>query len=241
MNPEEMNERLSKISTVWSLLGHAQTGSEKTAAQRLLMERYGGAVRRYLLGALRDADAADELAQEFALSLVRGEFAGADPRRGRFRDYVKAVLFHLVSKFRKRQQKLPKAVPPDGPILAELPASEEECDRQFQGDWRAELLARAWQALADAQPTLHAALRFRADHPALSSEELAQRFGPRRGQPMTAAAFRQALHRARDRFAVLLYEEAARSLRTPTLEQVEEELRALNLLAYCRSASPGKP
>ena len=65
---DRMNERLSKISTIWSVLRQAQTGVPEAAAlaRQLLLERYGGAVHRYLLGALRDATAADDLTQELS-------------------------------------------------------------------------------------------------------------------------------------------------------------------------------
>ena len=45
---DRMNERLSKISTIWSVLRQAQTGVPEAAAlaRQLLLERYGGAVHR---------------------------------------------------------------------------------------------------------------------------------------------------------------------------------------------------
>ena len=47
---------------------------------------------------------------------------------------------------------------------------------------------------------------------------------------------RQTLCRARALYADLLLSEVARSLRSPTCEEVEDELRVLNLLSYCRPA-----
>src|SRR5438874_2310362 len=87
MTQRESNERLSKISTVWSMLHQAHEGSAESAAaaQQMLMQRYRGAVYRYLLRLLGDPHVADDLTQEFALALVRGEFRQADPQRGRFR------------------------------------------------------------------------------------------------------------------------------------------------------------
>ena len=43
-----------------------------------------------------DADLADEMFQEFALRLVRGDFRNADAARGRFRFFLKTALYHLV-------------------------------------------------------------------------------------------------------------------------------------------------
>ena len=110
MGSENPDKRLSGISTVWTVLRQANDGSKDSAraAQELLVRRYGGAVYRYLLRALGDASAAEDLAQEFALGLVRGDYRHADPQRGRFRNYVKSVLFHLVSKHRRGQGRQPQ-------------------------------------------------------------------------------------------------------------------------------------
>src|SRR5207249_5361150 len=86
MRREELNDRLSRITTCWTVLRQAHQGSADaaaaTAAQQLLMKRYGGAIYRYLLKALGDPNAADDLTQEFGLSVVRGEVRRADPQRG---------------------------------------------------------------------------------------------------------------------------------------------------------------
>src|SRR5262245_61959201 len=132
MQPEQP-ERLSKISTCWTVLrqAHAGPADEAAAAREELLRRYRGAVRRYLQAVLGDAHAADDLAQEFAVSLLRGEFRGADPQYGRFRTYVKGVLFHLVGAYRRKQQRQPDALAPDNPALAGLAQSSEDADREF--------------------------------------------------------------------------------------------------------------
>ena len=238
MTQDERDRRLSSISTIWSALRQAHAGQPEVAAaaQRLLLERYGGAVHRYLLAALGDPSAADDLTQEFALCLVRGDFRQADPQRGRFRAYVKTVLFHLVSAYRKRQRKQPEPRPADSPALAGLGAPAEDSDRAFNDSWRDQLLGRAWEALARARPPFHAVLRFRAAHPKMPSHEMAERLGRELGKPVTADWVRQTLRRARDLFTELLIDEVAHSLDAPTPEQVEDELRGLGLLAYCREA-----
>ena len=73
-------DRLSQIATLWSVVGHAheEPGEAVIAAQRLLLERYGGAIRRYLLAAVRDPDAADELFQTFAYRFLHGDLRGAN-------------------------------------------------------------------------------------------------------------------------------------------------------------------
>jgi RNA polymerase sigma-70 factor (ECF subfamily) len=238
VNADDLHSRLSSISTHWSVLRQAHQGNAEAAAaaQHLLMRRYGEAARRYLLSAVRDPHAADDLTQQFALCLVRGEFRRADPERGRFRDYVKSVLFHLVSKHRQAHKRDPAGLSPDSPAFAELAAPAEDLDRQFDQSWRADLLARAWDALADAQPTFYAVLRFRAANAKMPSHELARRLGRELGKPLTADGVRQTLRRARELFTQLLIDEVARSLEAPTAERVTEELRDLQLLDYCRPA-----
>jgi RNA polymerase sigma-70 factor (ECF subfamily) len=238
----EVNERLSKISTSWSVLRQAHGGDrgDVTTAQQMLMERYGGAVYRYLLAAVGDTAAAEDLTQEFAVSLVRGEFRGAQPERGRFRNYVKGVLFHLVCRWQKQRQRLPRPVAPGSEAFAGLAAPDDDADRAFNENWRDELLARTWEALAACQPTYHAVLRYRAAHPEVHSAEMATELTRQLGKPLTPDGVRQTLRRARDRFAELLVEEVARSLDSSAADQVEDELRDLGLLEHCRGALPDK-
>jgi RNA polymerase sigma-70 factor (ECF subfamily) len=81
---EQMNRRLSDISTLWTLVHRAHGPlPEAGDAQQRLLERYTGAVRRYLLGALKDEDAAQDVFQDFALAFLRGDFQRADRDKGR--------------------------------------------------------------------------------------------------------------------------------------------------------------
>ncbi len=74
MGKEDSDPRLSRISTLWTVVCRAKGGpaAAVTAAQEELMHRYRRAVYRYLLGALRDPDAADELTQEFCCANFSG-------------------------------------------------------------------------------------------------------------------------------------------------------------------------
>ena len=95
MPAENYNRWLSQISTLWSLVYSAHQGTPEVvnSARQQLLDRYGAAVRRYLRKLLRDPYAADELFQEFALQLVHGNLRGANPQRGRFRNFVKGTLY----------------------------------------------------------------------------------------------------------------------------------------------------
>jgi RNA polymerase sigma-70 factor (ECF subfamily) len=236
MKAEDLQQRLSQISTLWTMLAraHGEPRDGATAARQELMHRYSGAVYRYLLGAVRDPEAAMELSQEFALRFLRGAFRGADPARGRFRDYVKTTLVHLVTDYHRARQAWPRPLADDlaGPAAPPDGASSDDFDRS----WREDLLERTWQALADSQPTYHAALRLRVENQDLPSPQLAEQLSERLGRPVTADTARKTIQRAHRKFADLLLAEVAGYLGTSDRAALEQELRELDLLKYCRSA-----
>jgi RNA polymerase sigma factor (sigma-70 family) len=238
MSREDVQDRLSGITTDWDMLRQTRgSAAEARAAQEVLLLRYRAAVRRYLGRVAGNPDAAEELFQEFGLAVVEGKLGSANPDRGRFRDYVKAVLRNLVAKHYRRQKKHPAGLEPDSPVLAEAPAPVE-ADDGFDRDWRDALLARAWAALADAHRHGYEVFRFRIDHLDLTFEETAERLTARLGRALSPEAVRQAFSRARKQFALLLVGEVGHSLAAPTPEAVAEELAELGLLDYCRPALP---
>jgi RNA polymerase sigma factor (sigma-70 family) len=241
MTGDNLEQHLSRIQTLWTLVrkAHAGTPGAVRDAQQQLLDRYGGAIRRYLRGVLHNADAADDLFQDFACRLLKGGLHGADPERGRFRNYVKGVLFHLVADHHRQVKRRPAALGDDVPEPAVGPPSLAELDRDFVQSWRDEVLARSWQLL-EAEPQngkmFYTVLRFRAEHPALSSQQLAEKLSVQLGKPLTAASVRQTLHRARERFSDLLLDEVLHALENPTAEMLEQELIELGLIDYCRPA-----
>jgi DNA-directed RNA polymerase specialized sigma24 family protein len=241
MNPQDHAERLSLIPTQWSLVylaHHGPTEANRSARQQLL-DRYGEAARRYLRKLLQDPDADQEIFQEFALRLLKGDLRGANPELGRFRNFVKGTLFHLIANYRKQKQRWPGPLPEEG-------STWETCQQvanpscSFEESWCDHLLARAWTALAESEAgtsqPYYAVLRFRADHPESRAPQLAQELTAQLGRTFTAAGVRQILHRARGKFAAFLLDEVAHSLESPTAEQLEAELAELGLLDYCRPA-----
>jgi RNA polymerase sigma-70 factor (ECF subfamily) len=238
MKREEPGQSLSSISTLWTVVSRAHGGSGQgvSAAQGELLQRYNRAIQRYLLGALHDPEAADELGQEFALRFIRGDFAGADPQRGRFRDFVKGVLSHLIADFyrkRARLRNLPEGMP-------EPAAPDPGSDKEFLKSWRDELMQHAWDALADEQARtgkpFHTVLRFRTDHPELKSDQLAEQLPTLLGSKVTAAWVRQTLHRARQKFIDLLLHAVLDTMSQPTMDDLEAELGELGLMKYCGPA-----
>jgi RNA polymerase sigma-70 factor (ECF subfamily) len=243
MQQQAIEQRLSQIATVWTILlqGNKGAGDADTLAQAAVLERYQSAAYRYLLGAVRDPDAADELFQEFALRFVRGDFRRADPERGRFRDFVKTALRNLATSYHEKTARHPAAFlekPED--VAAERPP--DDLDAEFLSNWRKALLDRAWESLAALEkpggPPFHTVLRIRSEQPHFSSAEAARVLTAqlRPTEPFTDAGLRKVLQRARDMFADLLVDEVARSLRTSDLDRLEQEVIDLGLQAYCRRA-----
>jgi RNA polymerase sigma factor (sigma-70 family) len=235
---------LSRIQTLWSVVRRAH--GDHTAvqsAQQQMLDRYGGAVRRYALAALRNEDAADEVFQEFALKFVRGDFSNADPERGRFRAFVKTVVYRLIVDYQRRKKGDARL----GPLhsnVAEPAAADDDAgvgdDTAFHASWRDDLLGRCWERLRTAETESgkphYTVLKYRVDHPEARSPELASGLSEVLGKPVNAGAVRVLLHRARDAFAEILLEEVRHSLESQTIDDVEDELIELNLMEYCKPA-----
>jgi RNA polymerase sigma-70 factor (ECF subfamily) len=237
MEPAPPPSHLSRISTPWTLLHRAHRDAGDTAAHalRLLLQRYCGAAYRYLRGALRDEDAALDLLQEFVLRFLRGDFRRADPGSGRFRDYLKAALIHLVTDYHRGQRARPGPLPADIDERAAAP-DDAENEAAFLQSWREELINRTWLALAEAKPTHHAVLVFHVENPEVPSASAAEQLATRLGKPFTAAHVRVTLQRAREKFAELLLDEVAHSLGTCTEAELVEELHALRMSKLCAPA-----
>lgn len=235
MNQERLEQRLSRIATVWTLVAQAHAGSTDAAAEsrRVLLQRYWGAVYYYLLGAARSEETAGELCQEFAQRFLRGDFRRADPQRGRFRDYLKRALSNLVTDYFREQRAQPRPLPPD---LAEPRGKTQEDADAFLCIWREDLIARSWAALSEHNATLHTVLAFHVQHAEMTSPQVAEKLSAQLAKPLSAGNVRVILKRARDKFADLLLHEVATSLEDPTDEQLLREVRALDLHRYCAGA-----
>jgi RNA polymerase sigma-70 factor (ECF subfamily) len=243
MDNIDLPQHLSQISTLWNVVAsaHETAEEERLRAQRRLVQRYWRAIYTYLLGITRDEHLANDLLQEFALRLVRGDFRRADPARGRFRDFLKKALVNLVISYRRQQNRAALQLP-NGVPEAAASAESMDLEREFLAHWRQVLLERAWQGLAAAEkpggPPFHKVLRRRAEKPDLSSGQLAEQLTAELhpDHPFTDSAIRKIIQRARELFADLLVAEVARSLGEASLDELEEEIIDLGFQAYCRQA-----
>jgi DNA-directed RNA polymerase specialized sigma24 family protein len=238
------DSRLSQLTTRWSIIFQACHGPEVAAqaAQAAVLERYCGAIYRYVLRVLGDPDLADEACQEFAYRFVRGDFRHADPAKGRFRDYVKKAVIHLLHEFHRARSAGPKITPLQGEEAAAppTPTPTDLDEAEFLGLWRKELINRAWDEMELQQPAsgppYFAALSLKADEPDLTAPDIAERLRSAGKGDYSAAAMRQVLHRSREIFAEKLLAEVSRSILSEDHDALADELEVLDLLTYCREA-----
>jgi RNA polymerase sigma factor (sigma-70 family) len=236
-------DHLSEIKTLWSVVqrAHGDDAPAVRSAQERMLDIYGGAVRRYLMAALRTEDGVDEVYQEFALRFVRGDFRNVNPDRGKFRSFLKTCLYHLIVDYQRRKgARNPAEGELDQLAVVSCHVEDSATDAAFVKSWREDLLARAWQQLADDERTTgkpyHTVLKLRAEKPELSSPQMADAATSQLGREITAANVRVLLHRSRELFAECLLVAVIDSLPENRQELIEEELIELQLLDYCRSA-----
>lgn len=240
-----MNEaHISRISTIWTLVrqAHGESGElGRESAQEQIMRRYSGAIYRYLLKLLGSEDDADEVFQEFALNLVRGAYRNASPVRGRFRDYVKICVVHLVGKFRRQRTPAARLDVCDLELAADDLAPDQAMESAFRESCREELLARVWDRLrAQQEQSGHSyftLLQYRASHPEATSQQAADDLNRQLGEgAFTPVSVRKTLQRARARFAELLLDEVRQTLPAGDPDQLQQELADLQLHVWCRPA-----
>lgn len=236
--------RIDAIATRWSLIRAAHASGQPhdaDTARRALVLRYARAIRRYVGGILKNAEDADELAQEAMVRLMKGDFAGADPDRGRFRDLLKTAVRNMIhNHWARANRRRPADVDPN-----ELSIADEAADDPWLASWRQNVIDHAWAALREYEREhpagrAHTALQLRVENPDDSSEELAERLSARLGVAVRADACRQMLRRARLRFAELLIREIELGLADPTPDRVAEELAAVGLLEHVRDFMPAE-
>jgi RNA polymerase sigma factor (sigma-70 family) len=245
MSEQPVAARLSQIASRWSLIRPGSQPPDAEARNDLLVH-YHEAVYHYLVAKLRDPHAAGELYSNFAVRILEEDalFRRADPNRGRFRDYLRAVLSRMVVDYyraqaRRRSESLEGDVEGDSESEIIDPDPFPQC-------WRQELLNQSWKTLqaveAESGQPYATIVRLKEEMPGRRSHELAEHLSEKLGRPITAASVRKTLQRGRELFGDLLVAEVARSLKNVPDEvvpadRVEEELIDLGLLfSYCRAA-----
>jgi RNA polymerase sigma-70 factor (ECF subfamily) len=227
--------------TRWSVVFEAGKlqGDAAALARNELLIHYHDAVYRYLVARLGDTDAAGELFSRFAERVleIHPFLKRADPEKGRFRDYLKAILSRMIIDWYRQQAKTPQALPVD--VASPDSPQVDTDDTEFQKVWVEELLNQAWRRLEEVERSqgkiYHSLLLYKAQNPQARSEAMAQHFSAKLGKPFSADNIRKLLQRGHELLNDMLIEEVAHSLRRSPgdrvdADRVEEEMINLQLL-----------
>ncbi len=228
--------------TRWSVVVAAARGDDRTATRAALTELcqlywfplYAFA-RRQGFG----PEDAEDLTQDFfAHVLEKNLFASPDPALGRLRSFLLTVFQHDLQDARKaaRREKrgggrehLPLDTRQAENLYQQEPADPATPERHFERQWAlAVLTACIDQIAADYAATGRAALfaELRSFlNPESTCDESCETVAARLG--LTPAAGRQAIHRLRERFSLVLRQHIADTLHLPTDEAMDAELIAL--------------
>jgi RNA polymerase sigma-70 factor (ECF subfamily) len=235
---EEKSSSASFPTTAWSRVALAGDPAAPGAREALegLCRDYWYPLYAYLRRAGHGPEDASDLVQCFFADWIeRGDLAGADRGRGRFRSYLRAACDHHVAHHRERARAL-KRGGGRRPIAIDLldaegrygrePSHQLTAERLFERRWALDLLSRVLARLeAEAVQAGRAELFFRlrpmleGDHRADSYREVGSALG------LSEGAVKVAAHRLRARYRELLREEVARTVKDPA--EVDNELADL--------------
>jgi RNA polymerase sigma factor (sigma-70 family) len=231
----ERNGAIAFTTTQWSVVLNAQ--GESPSAQEALEKL----CRTYwwpLYGFVRRQGYSPEVSQDltqgfFAMLLERRDLDAVRREKGRLRSYLLASLKNYVAKVHRREMALKRGEGKPLVPLEELmareradlePADKLSADRIYERRWALTLLEQVlvrleieYQAAGSSKlfDHLKQLLSDESDRP--SQAQIARELG------MNENAVKQALHRLRRRYRLLLRDEIAQTVTVPG--DVEEELR----------------
>lgn len=246
--PEELSLNLGNIKTQWSMVRRAHqndgslTGSidPGTARQQLVM-RYASAIRKFVRVVVGDDNLADELSQDAIMRLLKGDFSGADPDRGRFRDLLKTAIRNMArNHWAKENIRTAVDLEPD---LVGTDDDLEELDQQWIKQCRDAALEQAWDRLKQFEQATEGNLSFtvlnlRSRNPDADSKQLAELVAEQTGKPIRPDSVRQQIRRARLRFAEYLVEDISAGLADPSPDNIRDELIALGIYSSVKDLLP---
>lgn len=243
---EEVSLNLGNINTRWSMIRQAhdvddgrESGSQ---AREALVMRYASAIRKFVTIVVKDDHMADELAQDAIVRLLKGDFSGADPNRGRFRDLLKTAIRNMARNSWGKSQRRSSV---DYDLQLVDSGESDELDELWTKECRDMFLATAWKNLEEWESSTPGSvgftvLRLRSQYPEDSSTQMAERLSKEKGKTFCPDNTRQQLRRARVRFADYLVAEIADGLGEPTPENLKDELVALGLYSSVRDVLPAE-
>ena len=183
----ELADALNAQATQWDLI----------CDPAHVVMRYASAIRRYFQILIRNADDAEEAAQEFFLRIVASAFPGLGKTAGASRDYLMRAVRNAALNF-LRDRKGPKS------HRSRLPAASiaDNCgaheNRAWVAGWRRCLLKRAMRTLANHEQRspgnrCHTVLHTLAKYPDADCRTLAAYVSRNTGQSLNVVAFRKQL------------------------------------------------
>ncbi len=246
MNDDDFAPNLDMVETRWSLIRRAHLGpAGSIEARNHLVLKYAGAIRSYIKALTRNDADADELSQDVIVRLIQGDFAGADPDRGRFRDFLKVSVKNMVRSSWSKQNRRDELSRKHAEESNEEPVESADIDETWMDEWRASLIELGMSRLEDYQSkndgnVYYDAMRMRSNFPDLDSAGLAAELSRLRGREINAAAYRQHLKRARIKFAEFIVEEIADGMDHSTPDRVQQELIDVGLYEYVKDVLPAQ-
>jgi RNA polymerase sigma factor (sigma-70 family) len=225
-------------TTRWSIVQAAAGPISGDARQALaaLCETYWYPVYAFVRRSGHDAEDARDLTQGFfARLLERRDVGGADPVRGRFRDYLLGAAKHFLANERARRQALKRG---GGFKLLSIdfhdadrqyglePADPETPEKLFLRSWAQALVRRAIERLGEEYGSQGKRVVFERLRPMITGDTgTVSRREIAESLDMTENALNVAVHRLRRRFRHRLKEEVSDTLADPG--NTEVELRSL--------------
>jgi len=245
---EQISLDLGNMQTQWSMIRKAHqasgVGESASGARQSLVMRYAPAIRRFVQIVVRDPTMADELSQDAIVRVLSGDFAGADPERGRFRDLLKTAIRNMAKNYWAKENRRSTA-DFDLSLLDDKGQEVQKLEEEWTTQWRENVLAIVWDKLLDWQNSqstsvAHTVLKLRSEFPEASSTELATHLSKKTGREYKPDNTRQLLRRARVRFVEVLVSEVADGLNTPSSDDLKEELVELGLYASVKDLLPSE-
>ena len=230
-------------TTHWSVVLAAQ-GPSPTAQEALekLCRTYWRPVYGFIRRQGTRPEEAEDLTQGFfALLLERRDFDAVRKEKGRLRSYLLTSLKHFLASERRREMTVKRGKGQRLVPLEELsemertqmqPADHLSAERLYERRWALTLMEQVLRRLKDEYCTMGNAALFDSLKKLLSDEPGAQsRSDIATELGMTDNALRQAFHRFRERYQLLLREEISHTVAIAS--DVEDELR--HLIAVLRT------
>ena len=241
---DRFSPRIEAIETQWSMIRRAHHGTfvSGNEAKNAMVMRYSAAIRSYIRAMTRNDEEADELSQDVVVRMLKGDFGGADPDRGRFRDLLKVAVRNMVKNHWAKQNRR-RTVDFDVEETGDRGTTEESFQDPWLDGWKSNILTNAWDALNAYQDSrsgsvAYTVLKLRAEYPDVDSRELASILSRKTGREFKPDTTRQQLRRARVRFAEFLVEEVAQGLEEATPDRIQDELISLGLYEQIRDVLP---